>query len=175
MHRFSELVDGCAIFTLDALEIANQRTIEALQTSGSTSLVKTLQMVQLQKTIFAVGMFSIFDASLQERLNCSDGFAEAKKILEDAGELDLRQRFCGFAHAINVLKHGHGRSYEAIALKPEAMPFNIKLPGESFFFEGDLSGVSTLIEVNDAFVQRCSRVSIAPNAPRVRVPHLRTV
>lgn len=158
MHNFTELVDRCATFTLETLREANERTIEALQSSGATSLVKTLQMIQLQKAILAVGMFSIFEASLQEGLSCSNGFGEAKKILDDEGELDMKERFDDLFLAINVLKHGRGRSYDALVAKAEALPFRIKLPDESFFFEGDVSEVSTLVEVNDAFVQRCGDV-----------------
>jgi len=158
MHSFTELVDRCATFTLDTLREANERTIEQLQSSGATSLVKTLQMVQLQKAILAVGMFSIFEASLQEGLSCSNGFGEAKTILDDEGELDMKERFDDLFLAINVLKHGRGRSYDALVAKVEALPFRIKLPDESFFFEGDVSEVSTLVEVNDAFVQRCGDV-----------------
>jgi phosphoribosylaminoimidazole-succinocarboxamide synthase len=60
MHSFTELVVRCATFTFKTLEEANAKTIEEQQTSSATSLVKTLQMVQLQKVIFAVDMFSIF-------------------------------------------------------------------------------------------------------------------
>jgi hypothetical protein len=158
MHSFTELVDRCATFTLGTLKAANERTIEQLQTSGATSLVKTLQMVQLQKAIFAVGMFSIFEANLQGGLGCSDGFSEAKKILADGGELDLKENFNDLFLAINVLKHGRGRSYDALVAKAEALPFRIKLPDQSFFFEGDVSEVSTLVQVDDAFVQRCGKV-----------------
>jgi len=158
MHSFTELVDRCATFTLETLREANERTIEALQTSGATSLVKTLQIIQLQKVILAVGMFSIFEASLQECLDCSNGFGEAKKILDDEGELDMQERFDDLFLAINVLKHGRGRSYDALVVKAETLPFRIKLPDESFFFEGDVSEVSTLVEVDDAFVQHCGDV-----------------
>lgn len=158
MHRFTELVDRCAAFTLDTLREANERTIEALQTCGATSLVKTLQMIQLQKAILAVGMFSIFEASLQEGLSCSNGFCEAKKIMDDEGELDIKERFEVLFLAINVLKHGRGRSYDTLVAKAETLPFKIKLPDESFFFEGDVSEVSTLVEVDDAFVQHCGDV-----------------
>jgi hypothetical protein len=34
----------------------------------------------------------------------------------------------------------------------------VKLPDENFFFEGDVSEVSTLIEMDDDFVQRCGSV-----------------
>ena len=158
MHSFTELVDRCATFTLKTLEEANAKTIEELQTSSATSLVKTLQMVQLQKVIFAVGMFSIFESDLQEGLSCSNGFGEAKKILEDEGELDLKERFDDLFLAINVLKHGRGRSYDALVAKTHILPFRIKLPNESFFFEGDVSEISTLVEVDNAFVQLCGKV-----------------
>lgn len=158
MHSFDELVDRCATFTLGALSEANKRTIEALQTSGATSLVKTLQMIQLQKTILAVGMFSIFEARLQEGLSCANGFGEAKRILEGEGEQNLKERFDDLFLAVNVLKHGRGRSYDALVSKAGTLPFRIKLPDESFFFEGDVSEVSTLVEVDDAFVQHCGDV-----------------
>jgi hypothetical protein len=34
----------------------------------------------------------------------------------------------------------------------------VKLPTEDFFFEGDVSEISTLVEVNDVFVQDCADV-----------------
>ena len=158
MHRFDELAYRCATFTLESLQGVNERTVEALQTSAATSLVKTLQMIQLQKVILAVGMFSIFEASLQDRLSCSDGFREAGEILEQQGENELKESFSDLAAAINVLKHGRGRSYDALVAKAETLPFRVKMPGEAFFFEGDVSEVSTLVEVDDEFVQRCGHM-----------------
>lgn len=158
MHSFTELVDRCATFTLESLKKTNERTIEALQTNSDTSLVKTLQMIQLQKAILAVGMFSIFEASLQEGLSCSNGFSAAKKILDDEGELNMKEHFDDLCLAVNVLKHGRGRSYDLLVAKAKTLPFRIKLPNESFFFEGDVSEASTLIEVTDTFVQRCADV-----------------
>jgi len=158
MHSFDDLADRCATFTLAALRNANERTIEALQTSAATSLVKTLQMIQLQKVILAVGMFSIFEASLQERLNCDQGFRGVSAMLEKQGEHELKEAFEDLAIAINVLKHGRGRSYDALVAKAEKLPFRVKLPHEAYFFEGDVSEVSTLVEVDDEFVQRCGNV-----------------
>ena len=131
------------------------RTIEALQTSGATTLVKTLQMVQLQKVVTAVGMFSIFDALLQGRLECADGFKEAAEILKGVGAAELGERFDNLKLAINVLKHGGGRSYQEL-LKKQTLPFRIKRPDESFFNEGDVSEISTLIEVDNEFVMNCA-------------------
>jgi len=158
MHSFTDIVNRCSVFTIDTLSKANEKTIKALQTSGATSLVKTLQMIQLQKIIFAVGMFSIFEANLQEGLSCANGFDKAKKVLDDEGELDIKARFDNLILAINVLKHGHGRSYDLLVANAKSLPFRIKLPNESFFFEGDVSEVSTLVQVDDEFVQLCGDI-----------------
>ncbi len=57
-----------------------------------------------------------------------------------------------------MLKHGRGRSYDALVSKASALPFKIKLPTEAFFFEGDVSEISTLIEVDNEFVINCAQV-----------------
>jgi hypothetical protein len=158
MHTFTDLVDRCTAFTLDALREANERTIDALQTSAATTLVKALQMIQLQKAILAVGMFSLFEAKLQDGLSCSDGFREATDILDREGEAVLKEHFNDLQLAINVLKHGRGRSYDALVAKAGVLRFRVKLPGEAFFCEGDVSEVSTLIEVDDTFVLSCAEV-----------------
>ena len=68
---------------------------------------------------------------------------------------------------MNVLKHGRGRSYDALVAVAATLPFRVKLPHEAYFNEGDISEVSTLIEVNDYFVLLCadviSQVSVALN------------
>jgi len=158
MHEFHELVQRSTAFSLNALDEAQQRTIDALQTSAATTLVKTLQMVQLQKAISAVGMFSMFDAILQNQLQCKDGFKEAGKILEIQGEIELKESFSNFQLAVNVLKHGKGRSYNDLIEKAAILPFRVKLPDEYFFNEGDVSEISTLVEVDDAFVLQCAEV-----------------
>jgi hypothetical protein len=108
MHRFTELADRAASFALGTLNEAQDRTVEALQTSGATIHVKNLQMIRLSKAIFAVGMFSVFEAMLQDSLEKTGGFEEARKLLKSSGEDDLERRFHDYQLAINVLKHGEG-------------------------------------------------------------------
>ena len=158
MHTFDELVYRGTIFTLRALEDVNFKVIEELKTSASTIAVKNLQMIQLQKAILAIGMFSLFDSILQEGLSCRNGFEEAKKVLVQRGKIELQNHLDNFICAINVLKHGRGRSYDALVSKSESLPFKIKLPGENFFDEGDVSEVSTLIELDDKFVLNCAEL-----------------
>lgn len=158
MHNYSDLVYRGTLFNLDALDELNSKVIDKLQTSGSTNLVKNLQMVQLQKAIIAIGMFSLFESILQDGLSCKEGFKEAKKILIETGNTDLHDRFDIFFLAINVLKHGRGRSYDALIAKPGTLPFNIKRPGQTFFYEGDVSEANTLIEVDNQFVINCAEL-----------------
>jgi hypothetical protein len=158
VHTFAELVDRCATFTLNALKEANEKIIDALKTSAATPLVKALQMVQLQKVILATGMFSLFEAMLQDGLHCSDGFAEASTILDSVDEAPLNERFRDLQLAVNVLNHGRGRSYDALVAKAAGLPFRVKLSGEAFFFEGDVSEIHTLVEVDDRFVLNCADV-----------------
>lgn len=158
MHAFTELLGRGTGFILSTLNETTAKTIEALQTSAATSLVKTLQMVQVQKTIMAVGMFSLFESVLQDGLKCNDGFAEAFKILNEDGAAALQESFSDFQMAINVLKHGRGRSYEALLAKSSNLPFKIKQPTQAFFDEGDVSEISTLIEVDDSLIIGCAKV-----------------
>jgi hypothetical protein len=158
MQRFSELVLRSTSFTLDSLKEVENKVIELLQTSGSTGLVKNLQMIQLQKAITAIGMFSLFESILQDGLACKNGFDEAKNIMKQSGNNDLNDRFEDFICAINVLKHGKGRSYDTLVAKKSMLPFKIKMLGEDYFDEGDVSVISTLIEVNDDFVLDCARL-----------------
>lgn len=158
MHSFDDLAYRSTAFTLSALEELNSKIMNSLETGASTASVKGLQMIQLQKTILAIGLFSLFESILQNRLNCRNGFEEAKKVLLKKGKVDLHARFQDFICAINVLKHGLGRSYDALVVKSETLPFRIKLPNEIFFLEGDVSEISTLIKVDDNFVLNCAEL-----------------
>ncbi|MEO8236069.1 MAG: hypothetical protein ABI549_11690 [Flavobacterium sp.] len=158
MHNFEDLIYRSTSYTLSTLEETNSKIIEALQTSGSTVYLKNLQMIQLQKTIFAIGMFSMFDAILQDELTCRNGFEGAKTILKEKQKLELHDSFDYFISAINVLKHGEGRSYNNLLSKIELLPFRIKMKDENFFDEGDLSEINTLVEVDDNFVLNCANL-----------------
>jgi hypothetical protein len=159
MHSFSDLAYRCSVFTLTTLKEVEDKTLEELQTSGATRLVKTLQMVRLDKVIFAVGIFSVFEALLQDRLNCNSGFIEAKNILKQAGETTLLEQFSDIELAVNALKHGQGRSYNALISKSGGtLTSKVKLPSESFFNEGDVSEVTALIDVDDKFIEVCVEV-----------------
>jgi len=135
-----------------------QEVFDELQNSASRLSVIALQMVHLHKAIMAVGMFSMFGAILQDELRCVDGFRSAEELLERKGELALKEQFSDLQLAINVLKHGRGRSYDTLVQKTSALPFKVKLSSEAFFDEGDVGEVDTLVEVDDSFVMLCAKV-----------------
>lgn len=158
MHSFSDLIERSTSFTLYAIEQAQQSVLKEFETSGGTVHLKNLQMFQLQKAIYAVGMFSIFEAHLQQYLNCAEGFKEARKILLCNERNDIESNFHVFYLSINVLKHGRGKSYDQLLVLKDTLPFNIKYYDESFFEEGDVSEVMTLIYVDDYFLKGCATI-----------------
>lgn len=158
MQNFDELIFRSTSFTLHSLGEMNAKIIEQLQTSSSTELVNNLQMVQLQKAIFSIGIFSLFESILQDNFSCRNGFKTVEKILKEKGKVELYNHFDEYYCAINVLKHGKGKSYDKLVSKSNDLPFRIKLPEERYFEEGDISEVSTLIEVNDSFVLNCAKI-----------------
>ena len=172
MHEFTELIYRCTSFSLNSLDKINEEIFEGLELSGATNLVKTLQMISLNKVVLAVGMFSIFEAHLQDNLDCENGLSEAKKILNEAGENEIKECFNNLTLAINVLKHGKGKSYDSLVERADELPFRVKMPDEYFFDEGDVSEISTLIEVDNNFVELCSKnIEDVSNVIRKTHPH----
>ncbi len=157
MHEYPKLAIRGAGFTLSSLNEARDRALKELETCAATHLVIALQVITLQKAVTAVGIFSMFEAELQRALNSQDSFKEAKTLLQANGETALAEEFDLYILAINVLKHGRGRSYEKL-VAIEKLPFRIKRPDEKYFNEGNIAEVTTEIEVDDAFVMRCAEL-----------------
>jgi hypothetical protein len=158
MYSFSELINRSTAFSLKTIEDIQSKVIDELEITGSTIAVKNLQMIQIHKSIISIGMFSLFESILQKGLKCQNGFEETKKILITSGKTDLNNLFIDFIYAINVLKHGTGRSYNHLIGKSNSLPFKIKLLDEDFFDGGDISEVATLIEVDDEFILNCAKL-----------------
>ncbi|HFQ7680059.1 TPA: hypothetical protein ACHS62_005261 [Klebsiella pneumoniae] len=158
MHSFCELIERSTSFTLYSLEQAENEVIEQLQTSSATVHIKQLQMLQLQRSIFAVGMFSIFEAHLQNGLSCQNGFKEVRTILDAAGKHELKEKFDNYYLAINALKHGDGASYRQLVTKINVLEFAVETPYTPVYEEGDVSAVRSLIKADDAFILGCAEL-----------------
>lgn len=158
MHSFCELIERSTSFILHSIEQAETEVIEQLQTSSATVHVKQLQMLQLQKSIFAIGMFSIFEAHLQNELSCQNGFTEVRTILNAAGKHELKEKFDNYYSAINALKHGKGESYRKLVNKINVLEFHVEMPNTPVYEEGDVSAIRSLIKADDAFILRCAEL-----------------
>jgi len=153
VHEFVDLLERGTLFTLGCLENHQTSALEQLQSGARTSDVKSLQMVNLQKAVIAVGVFAIVEAHLQDRGSGEGGFKIVAERLDKEGLSELRQRLLDLRAAVNVLKHGEGASYKRLLDRGDAIRFKIKQPEQSFFHESDVSEAATLVKVNDAFIR----------------------
>ena len=158
MHSFIDLVERSLIFSLQIFADAEKRIVDEDLTGASSIMVRNLQMIKLQKVISAIGMLSVFEAILQDRLEVEDGFAAARNICIDSDRQLIWHEFEAFRLAVNVLKHGHGRSYDELRKRHKELPFKIKNKRGDFFEEGDVSEITTLIYVDDKFLQNCAGI-----------------
>jgi hypothetical protein len=113
-------------------------------------------MSRLQKIILVVGMFSLFEALLQQRMRWAQPFDRLNDFLRQCDRDELAEVFGDYRLAVNVLKHGHGRSYEQLLARSCKLEFRVKPKEEYLFSEGDVSEVGVLVDVDDGFVRRCA-------------------
>tara|TARA_B110001454_G_scaffold219040_1_gene249474 strand:+ start:5680 stop:6192 length:513 start_codon:yes stop_codon:yes gene_type:complete len=126
-----------------------------LQTSASTVDVNGLRTCSMAITIVAVGVVGTFEGMLQSRFGWNDAYRELDKVLRDKGHVDLADRLLDYRLAVNVLKHGEGRSYDRLLARRASLPFAIKGNGEAFFNEGDISEVGGLVDTRGPFIDHC--------------------
>lgn len=153
-----QLLSHCANFTLAHTHQAEERIIEELQTSGATRLVESLRMLRLQRAVLAIGMFSLFESLLQDSMSWNKPFDDLQAFLKKQQEDALARNIENYFLAINVLKHGEGRSYDTLLQRIDELDFTVKAKEQPFFDEGDVSEVSVLVDANDVFVKRCAEL-----------------
>jgi hypothetical protein len=157
MHAFdTDLLPLCAEFALSHSRTVQNQVDEELQTSARTPLVTALRMLRLQRTILVTGMFSLFESLLQSEMEWTDPFDRLKECLKQSPKSELAETFNDYQLAINVLKHGDRPSYRRLLTKSPKLGFKVKPEGEAFFFEGDVSEVSVLVDVDERLVRRCA-------------------
>ena len=89
-------------------------------------------------------MFSLFESILKTVMRWDDPLIELDKYLRNEGNDYLADRIIDYMLAINVLKHGHGRSYDKLQSRPN-LEFKVLPEGDQFFSEGDVSEVNVLV------------------------------
>ena len=153
-----DLISRAVEFTLRQAQALEDGVVERLQTEAGTPLVNTLRMLTMQSAIVAVGCFSVFEALLQQKKSWGNAFQELDRQLRALNHSALADRFRDYRDAINVLKHGAGRSYERLVARREDLPFAVKDKGERFFDEGDVSEGIRLVQADHAFVRQCAEI-----------------
>ena len=157
MHPFSELAKRCAALTESLVEDRREQVLSELRHGSSTTPVKALQAFELQQAVVAVGLFAMFDAALQDALDCEDGFAGADVLMDGPDHKALQTRFRDLRLAVNVLKHGSGWSHDDLLRRRELLPFVVRAEDDHFFAEGDVGEPSVLlIRVDREFLRYCA-------------------
>jgi hypothetical protein len=152
-----QLLTACANFTLAHAAEIEEKVHEELQTSGATRLVNSLRMLRLQKAVLATGMFSLFEALLQDQLKWKAPVKDMDAYLKRHGNAQLASTISDYYLAINVLKHGKGPSYDKLVTRRASLEFKVGSPDEPYS-EGDVSEVGVLIDADEQFVRRCAEL-----------------
>lgn len=153
MHEFSDLASSSTSFTLRSLDDLLEKEFSSLQSGASTKSIKNIQSANFSKVIFAIGLFSL----LESMVLYESSVEKVKKNLDQ----DLFNTWHLYYLAINVLKHGEGKSYDELVSKKldgVILPFKVKLPNEEFFDEGEVSEINILIDVDNDFVLGCLEI-----------------
>jgi hypothetical protein len=154
----TELLTACVGFTLQHTHEAEQQTFKELKTSGATRLVNALRVFRLQRAILAVGMFSMFEALLQSKLKWTQPFIQLDDHLRKNDKAQLASAIYDYRLAVNVLKHGEGRSHQELLARADELEFKVGADGAHFHEEGDVSDVGILVNADDQFVRRCAEL-----------------
>ena len=104
---------------------AESQSLALLSETGSTPPIKNLQALNLQRMIHVVGMFSVFEAYLQRRLNCRYG--KQNRVLAYVAKI-----FWGYSD--------YGRSLKQTILS--IFKINLIFPMIYFFFPSLIHGLN---------------------------------
>lgn len=89
MQRFIQIISESTETHIENFNRIENLIHEELQQSGSTRLVINLQKMQWERAIFVIGLFSLFEAVIQNELKIEKGsaFKELKiKLARDKNE-----------------------------------------------------------------------------------------
>jgi len=151
------LLTNCPNTLLPVLRKAEENGIKDIERLGTVG-VNVLRSVQLQRIIIVVGMFSVFEAAVKDELTLENTVKELNEYLISNGKADLATKYEDRRLAINVLKHGAGRSHDLLLARSEKLDFRVKRDGDWFDGEGDLTDGHALVLVDDKFVIQCAEL-----------------
>lgn len=153
-----ELIIRAAEFGLGCARDAEQRYVKELETRAATPLVDGLRMLSFNRTMIAIGVVQSFEGYVQLKKGWANPVKKIDELLRAEGRSDLADSYSCYYEAINALKHGDGRSYQALRKKLGTLPFAVKASKRDFFVEGDVSEVAQLVQADEDFVRECVAV-----------------
>jgi hypothetical protein len=165
-----KLISSAVEFTLGHAQEVEANIFDALETSSAVRYINVLRMLTMQSTIISIGTLQAFEGLLQQKNGWNDAFKELDIRLRATGYGELADRFLDYRNAVNVLKHGKGRSYEKLLARRSALPFEVKEEGQRYFDEGDVSEGIRLVNADHRFVRQCSDI-IQEVVDALRSPH----
>ena len=153
-----DLVPLAAEFSVAGQEVAEAHNLARLEFTGSNKSIATARMLTMRATIVATGTVSVFEALLQQSLGWEQPYVRLDKHLREHDFVDLADRFMDYRDAINVLKHGAGRSHDRLLSRKARLDFLVRALEQPFHDEGDISEISTLVRADAAFVRNCGQL-----------------
>jgi hypothetical protein len=167
MFHDIDLIPLAAEFGVAGHERAEADNQARLEESGATRLVAAARMLTMHATVLATGTVSVFESLLQQSLGWGQPFGQLDKYLREHGLDDLAERFLDYRDAINVLKHGAGRSHDRLLDREARLNFAVRPLDQPFHAEGDISEIGTLVRADALFVRNCGKlVAVVTDALR---------
>ena len=109
------------------------------------------------------------DRNRQVAASALEPFIQLDDHLRKNGKAQLASAIYDYRLAVNVLKHGEGRSHQELLARADELEFKVRADGDHFREEGDVSDVGILVDANDQFVRRCAEL-IEQASEAIRLP-----
>jgi len=117
------MTDQIPVSDLMATALATAQDAETRAHQATTPAETRAAAETIEHT--AIDIMSVFEARMQHHFKRGPFSKELQKRLTSEGEDALAQTFIQYAHAVNVLKHGHGKSHRAL-LGMKGLPFAVR-------------------------------------------------
>ncbi|HEX4890428.1 MAG TPA: hypothetical protein VFW37_08700, partial [Alphaproteobacteria bacterium] len=88
-----DLLTVCVEIALATAFAKEQNILDELETSAATSLINGLRIIRLQRTILAIGIYSLFESLLQDEMGWPQPFDRLEDSLRSTGHGALADRF----------------------------------------------------------------------------------
>jgi hypothetical protein len=133
-------------------------TFDALNTSGATRHLVTIDLCNTRLATTIIGIISLFESRLQSRYGWKEPWKELVTLLEAVGELRLAQELADLREAVNVLKHGAGRALKTLLVRSHTLPATIQAFHGELVEEGDCTPPHDLVLATSELLEHCCDV-----------------